>query len=401
VTAPAGSYTIAQPLLELAIPIDDVHLDPANARRHNKRSQEAVKASLASNGQLKPIVVQADGMIVRAGNGTVEAARSLGWTHIAAVVVDRSTADMVAFAIQDNRSAELSAWDDTTLTRLLDALKEDHDVRALGFTSEELRRLAGGDALDGGTWAERPVIDLPDTATATAGEVWQLGQHRLLCGDSKDSASYAHVPAQVAMLVTDPPYGVEYRGVVGQRDRMHDDGTSGLRDLLRASLTLAVGRVALGGPCYIFAPPGPQFLDFATVLTELQVWRQTLAWVKDTFVVGRSDYHYRHEAIFYGWRPGAKHVAPPTRKLDTVWEADRQRSSPNHPTMKPVQLFARAIVNSSSEGDAVLDPFAGSGTAIIAAEKLDRTCYSIEIDPRYVDVAVSRWESLTGKKADR
>jgi site-specific DNA-methyltransferase (adenine-specific) len=154
-----------------------------------------------------------------------------------------------------------------------------------------------------------------------------------------------------------------------------------------------------GAVWYVAAPPGTQFAVFAGVLGGLGIWRQTLAWVKDSMVLGRSDYHYRHEAIFYGWVPGESHRAPPDRTRTSVLEFARPRASREHPTMKPPALWAELMGNSSGRGDLVYEPFSGSGTTIVTAEQLRRRCRAVEIEPRYVDVAVRRWQTLTGKPA--
>ena len=150
-----------------------------------------------------------------------------------------------------------------------------------------------------------------------------------------------------------------------------------------------------------YGPPGPQFAEFASVLVDLGIWRQTLVWVKDSMVLGHSDYHYRHEPIFYGWKPGKAHKTLPDRKQTTVWEFDRPKASREHPTMKPVAMFAKMLENSTAAGSVVYEPFCGSGTTLIAAEQLNRKCYGMEISPQYCDVIIQRWEKFTGKKSKR
>ena len=205
--------------------------------------------------------------------------------------------------------------------------------------------------------------------------------------------------AKVAAVVTDPPYGVSYVGKTKDALPVHNDGKDTLLPLLQASLSMAAKQSHPGAIWYVAAPPGPQFYSFATVLTELEVWRQTLVWAKQSLVMGHSDYHYQHEAIFYGWTPGAAHKAPPDRKQTTLWHYDRPTASREHPTMKPVALFAKMLENSTSVGSQVYEPFCGSGTTLIAAEQLNRKCYGMEISPAYCDVIVKRWENLTGKTA--
>lgn len=201
------------------------------------------------------------------------------------------------------------------------------------------------------------------------------------------------------MMFTDPPYGVEYVGKTKAAKTIQNDTAAGLGDLLDGAFARAMEVTIAGAAWYVAAPPGPLHWEFARRLLDLKVFRQTLVWVKDSMVLGHSDYHYKHEPIFYGWKPGAGHREPPDRSQVSVWEISRPKRSEEHPTMKPVELVAKAIGNSSACGDIIFDPFLGSGTTLIAAEQLGRKCYGIEISPAYCDVIVQRWEYLTGKKA--
>jgi len=389
---------IAEPLRPLAVHIDSLTLDPANARTHDERNLDTIKGSFTRFGQRLPIVVQKQGLIVRAGNGRVIAARQMGWTHIAAVVVDESEVEATAFAITDNRSAELAEWDDEALARLLQSLPEDA-FAVTGFSSEDLSELL--DTLAPAVVEDDEVPEPLPEPVSRPGDLWLLGEHRLLCGDStlEDDVARLMLDEQADLVLTDPPYGVEYVGKTGDALTIENDGVDGLEGLLRASLTLALGATKPGAVWYVAAPAGPQFGIFGAVLTELGVWRQTLAWIKDSMVLGHSDYHYRHEAIFYGWSPGSPHRAPPDRTRTSVLEFDRPKASREHPTMKPLALWAELMGNSTSRGDLCYEPFSGSGTGIVTAEQLQRRGRAIEIDPRYVDVAVLRWQALTGAEA--
>jgi site-specific DNA-methyltransferase (adenine-specific) len=222
----------------------------------------------------------------------------------------------------------------------------------------------------------------------------------VLCGDStkRDGVQRLLLARKIAAVVTDPPYGVDYVGKTDEALPVHNDGKETLRPLLEAALGLAFEFSQDGAVWYVAAPAGPQFLEFALVLSALKVWRQTIVWAKQSLVMGHSDYHYQHEAIFYGWKPGT-HRPPPDRKQTTLWEIDRPTASREHPTMKPVALMAKCIENSTIICDEIYDPFLGSGTTLVAAQQLGRRCYGIEISPRYVDVILARWESLTGKTA--
>jgi site-specific DNA-methyltransferase (adenine-specific) len=205
------------------------------------------------------------------------------------------------------------------------------------------------------------------------------------------------------LVWTDPPYGVSYVGKTKDALTIENDDQS--EDQLEAFLRAALG--ATWASCraeavwYVAAAPGPLHLCFAKVLRELEVWRQTLTWVKSSFALGHSDYHYRHEPIFYGWKQGEAHYFIDDRTQDTILEFDNPARNGVHPTMKPVELIERCVLNSSLPGQKVLDVFGGSGSTLIACEKTGRSCYMMELDPSYVDVIVTRWENATGKKAER
>jgi DNA modification methylase len=244
---------------------------------------------------------------------------------------------------------------------------------------------------------EDKIPEPPKIPVTKVGDIWTLGDHTVICGDSRKD--YKALP--VDCVLTDPPYGVDYTGPWKKRKRIENDSAEGLAELLHDSFRIAIEKTRLGACWYVCAPAGPQFLDFAKTLTSLGVWRQTIVWLKESFVVGRSDYHYRHEAIFYGWTPGGPHRKPIGRNHTTIWEFDRPKSSQEHPTMKPVALFAHAIQNSTQDGHQILDPFLGSGTTLIAAEQTGRVCTGVELSPAYVDVVIERWENLTNGKAKR
>jgi site-specific DNA-methyltransferase (adenine-specific) len=217
-------------------------------------------------------------------------------------------------------------------------------------------------------------------------------RHRLVCGDCTDPDVVDLVMdgEKADCVVTDPPYGVDYVGKTDDALTIQNDGADDLLGLLSESLCMAFD-VSRDGACwYIAAPAGPQFYDFATVLKSIGVWRQTIVWVKNTMVLGHSDYHYRHEVLFYGWKPGADHHAPLDRKQTTVWEYDKPSASREHPTMKPVELCENALRHGSDSSDVVFDPFLGSGTTAVACERLGRQCRGIEIEPKYVAVALQR-----------
>lgn len=348
---------IAEPLRHLAVRVSSLHEDPSNARLHDEANLAAVETSLRRFGQRLPLVVQRQGMVVRAGNARLAVAARLGWTHVAAIVVDEGDADAVAFAISDNRTAEMGRWDEAALGRLLKFAAEQVSVAPaelspIGFTPEEIDRLVSVAAIAAApaTGADPDAVPATPKKPRTArGDVWEMGPHRLMCGDSADTRDVDTLMAgaRADMVWTDPPYGVDYVGKTADALVIQNDTAEGLAELLNGVFPQLVRCTKPGSPWYVAAPAGPQFSEFAAVLSKLGVWRQTLVWVKDSMVLGHSDFHYRHEAVFYGWTPGARHRAPESRSLTTVWEFARPKASEDHPTMKPVALVARAVELSS------------------------------------------------------
>lgn len=378
--------------------IADLTSDPQNARKHDEKNLEAIVGSLRQFGQRKPIVVS-QGNIIVAGNGTVEAAKRLGWESIETVrIPDGWTEDQIkAFALADNRSAELATWDVQVLNKQLMELDAvEFDIKELGFELPQVLELEVAPDAD----------DVPDTADARVkvGDVWQLGNHRLICGDGTSIDTYDKLlgDEKIDLVWTDPPYGVAYVGKTKDALTIENDTLDAkqLESFLRDAFTAIFASTKPGACWYVASPSGNLFQSFSIPLSELEVWKHTLVWVKDVLVMGRADYHYRHESIFYGWTPGAAHQTPPDRKQDTIWEFPKPRANREHPTMKPVELIVRAINNSSRAKDLVLDPFGGSGSTLIAAEQTQRHARLIELDPKYCDVILARWEKLTGKTAE-
>ena len=399
--APRNAH-IAEPLRRLAVKVESLSLDPRNARTHGTKNLAAIRASLERFGQRQPLVVSKDGVVI-AGNGRLEAAREMGWTHIAVVRVEDTHAEASAYAIADNRTSDLAGWDDGVLAEILEELRdEDAELAAAtGYSERDIDRMLRVRSRSAAEVSEAEPGGLPAKPETRVGDLWTMGRHRLLCGDSTRDIPLVMAPESASAVITDPPYGVDYTGKTEEAKKIRNDGKADLRPILEAALPAALERTKPGGAWYVFSPAGPNFAVFSDVITGLGVWRQTLIWVKDSMVLGRSDYHYRHEPIFYGWAPGASHRAPDDRKQTTVLEFDRPKKSREHPTMKPVALVAQLIENSTDEGALILDPFAGSGTTLIAAEQMGRACTAIELEPAYCDVIVRRWEGLTGEKAAR
>jgi DNA modification methylase len=378
--------------------IGELLQDPNNARKHDEKNLAAIAGSLKTFGQRKPIVIT-DGGVVVAGNGTLEAAKSLGWTEIDVVRVpsDWSSDQVKAFALADNRSAELASWDSQVMSaQLLELEAEGWDIIELGFDVPEPIVLE--------TIEEEVIPEVPEVPKTVLGDVYKLGEHRLVCGDSTVLATFEKLlgDEKADLVWTDPPYGVAYVGKTKDALTIENDTLDhgALEIFLRDAFTAIFASTKPGACWYVAAPSGNIFQSFSIPLTELGVWRHTLVWLKNQLVMGRADYHYRHESIFYGWSPGAAHQPPPDRKQDTIWEFPKPSASREHPTMKPVELIVRAIQNSSKPNQIVLDSFGGSGSTLIACESTNRKARIIELDPKYCDVIVKRWETMTGLKAE-
>jgi DNA modification methylase len=386
----------------LAVPIDGVELHPRNPRVGDV---EAVADSLRRFGQKKPLVVQESTRYVVAGNHVLRAARSLGWTEIAANVEAMDDATATGFMLADNRTADLGSYHDDLLAAILAEQAAADNLAATGYDPDDVAALLRATGRADERDAEA-VPDLPPEAEVYVGlgETWSLGSHLLVVGDATDPDAVARSTgnAPVDLVFVDPPYGVDYMGKTGARLTIANDALDahGTRALVGAALRLAPLRP--GGSFYVMAPAGPLHLQFLLALSDAGlVLHETLIWAKDRFVLGHGDYHYRHEPILYGWRTGGRHLFRGGRTQDSVWEIPRPARSERHPTMKPVELVERAIRNSSLPGERVLDLFVGSGTTLIAAERSGRTCVAMELDPRYAQVALERWRSFSGQTPRR
>jgi len=381
--------------------------DPANARKHDGKNLNAIASSLEKFGQRKPIVVTPDSIVV-AGNGTLEAAKTLGWTEIAIARTPIGwTWDQIkAFALADNRTAELAEWDDKVLAdQLLELDANGWELEELGFSSLDPYPTENED--------EYPLaFETPVQPITKLGDIWKLGEHLLLCGDVLDQQSMARLFKEpIRLLVTDPPYGVDYsgkndflnnhgKGNANQKDIANDSQTTEqMYEFWKASFTNIRRFMDSGASYYVTGPQGELGLPLMQAIKDSDfLLKHQIVWVKNNHVLGRSDYHYKHEPIFYGWVKGGHKFYGGTSKF-SVWNFNKPMKSDLHPTMKPVAIYEEAINNSSAKGEIVADIFTGSGTMIIAAEQTGRIARCMELDPAYCDVIVKRWENLTGKTA--
>jgi DNA modification methylase len=386
-------------------PIGSIHPYEDNPRL-NDAGVDAVAASIRAFGFRQPIVVDERDVII-VGHTRYKAALKLGLTEVPVHVAVGLTPEQArAYRIADNQTATLSQWDDGKLVAELMALQTaGFDLDLTGFSAEDLARLmppAGG----AGQGDPDDVPDRPAEPQTRPGDVWLLGRHRLLCGDATKPADLDRLMAGALadLLLTDPPYGVGYVGrtkheLTIENDDLEDD--EAYRRFLAAALGGAIRHVRPGGGFYVWhADVRGLPVRLAAEDAGLRV-RQCLVWVKQAMVLGRQDYQWRHEPCLYGWRDGGAHTWLGDRAQTTVLEFDRPARSTDHPTMKPVELVRYLLANSCPPGGKVLDPFGGSGTTLVAAELDGRTAYLVELDPAYADVAVRRWEAVTGNTAER
>lgn len=410
-----------------SVRISDLVSDPNNARKHDDKNIEAIKGSLKQFGQRKPIVVQ--GNIVIAGNGTLEAARQLEWDEIDIVQVPEDwTKDQAkAFALADNRTAELATWNNEVLQQQLSELEEvGMSVADFGFQAAEVP------IIDVETF-EDEMPPIPEEPTSKVGDMYKLGEHYLLCGDSTKTENISKVlQGRLADCVfTDPPYNVAYEGGTKEKLTIQNDDMDEYQfsEFLYNFYDAAYQNTKEGGPIYVCHADSSGNAFRNNMLKSGWLLKQCLIWVKNSLVLSRQDYNWQHEPILYGWKPGAAHswygpftnttvidhakellekknkdeiVEFLTQALETSTAIRENRPSRNdiHPTMKPVNLVARLLKNSMVRGQIVLDPFGGSGSTLIAAEQLGVKAAIVELDPKYVDAIIKRWENLTGEKAE-
>lgn len=373
--------------------------NPANWRLHPALQQRAMGAVLDEVGWVGQVIVNRTTGHLVDGHLRVSLALSRHEAAVPVVYVELNPQEEALVLASFDPISEMAIPDQEKIHALLSGLAVSDDaLLAMLQTIAPLEAPA--------PWLTDP-DDLPEPAgepITRPGDLWLCGEHRLLCADATEAQALTRLMkgTKADMVFTDPPYGLDYVGKTPRRLTIAGDRSDdvALRDLLGAALGNAWQACRPGACWYVTAPAGATMDVFAGVLRELGVRRHTLVWVKDAFVLGRADYHYRHETIFYGWKEGAHHP-PPERNHDSVWEIPRPRKSAEHPTMKPVELVARALKNSTDPGGVILDPFAGSGTALIAAVTTGRVARLIEIDPSYCDVILARFEAFTGTKAVR
>lgn len=375
-----------------------------NNPRVNDQAVAGVVASIKAYGFIGAIIVNKDKVIIN-GHTRVKAMKELGADTIPGIVVDHLTEEQEkALRIADNKTAEVAEWNEELLRAELKALQEaGFDMGALGFDTSELDDLLGGTADEVGQTDPDETPDVPEIAVSKPGEVYVLGKHRLLCGDSTKPEDVAKVAADASIdcWLTDPPYNVAYEGSNGltiQNDSMED---SKFREFLRAAFLCAERALKPGGAFYIFHADSEGYnFRGACFDVGLRV-RECLVWKKQALVLGRQDYQWIHEPCLYGWKEGAPHNWYGDRSQTTVMEFNKPKKNDVHPTMKPTEMLVYLLKNSTKRGDTVLDTFGGSGSTLIACQDTGRVCLTVELDPKYVDVIRKRWaEHVHGEGCD-
>ena len=398
------------------VPIGSLKRHPKNARRGDV---ETISESIRKNGFYGAFVVQRSSGYILAGNhrdlalfdvlvqelGEVSAAM----TDVPVIWVDVDDDRAKRILAVDNRANDLAGYDNQALAELLQELGS---LEGTGYTSDDLNAILADleDQASPKPTAPEPEIDRADELAekwgVRSGQIWQIGLHRLMCGDSRQESAVRLLAGEnkASCVWMDPPYGVDYVGKTGKALTIENDSIDGLKDLLVQAFTNAglVARPSM--PFYIASPSGPASFEFSDAIREVK-WRchQILAWVKDSMVLGHSDYHYRHESLFYGFTPGPGRPGRGAHRgsrwfgdnsQTSVIEIPRPKKSEEHPTMKPPELVAYCLANSTRPRDIVLDLFVGSGSTMVAADQLGRVCYGMDVDPRYVAVTLERLSAM-------
>ena len=380
----------------IKLKISDIKPYAKNPRK-NDNAVDAVAESIKQCGYCSPIIIDENNVIL-CGHTRLKALKKLGYKEAECVKKEGMTEEQKKkYRILDNKTSELAEWDFDLLGEEL----QDLDFGDFDFGFDKAAFENSKEIIED----EAPEVDEENEPITKLGDIWQLGDHRLMCGDSTKEEDVAVLMNGInaAMLLTDPPYNADYRGRGKEKLKiMNDKQKSGeFREFLTDAFNCGASALKPGGAFYIWFA-ALEHCNFEIALNDAGLTvREELVWKKNSLSLGRSDYQWIHEPCLYGWKEGAPHNWYSDRKQVTVIEFNKPARSEEHPTMKPVGLFAYQIKNSSKKGEVVLDMFAGSGTTIIACEQTGRIGYSMELDPKYCDVIIRRWESFTGRKAEK
>lgn len=381
------------------VPIQELVPYVNNARTHSPAQITKLRSSLREFGFVNPIIVDRDYSVI-AGHGRLIAAKEEGFSEVPCVFVDYLTeAQKKAYIIADNRYAEDAGWDEELLRLEIESLQGmEFNVELLGFEPAELNKLMTND--DDIQEDDFDVdAELQKPALTQTGDVWLLGKHRLVCGDSTKSETYKVLMdgKKANLVVTDPPYNVNYEGSAGKikNDNM---GNEAFYTFLFDAFKSMEEVMAQDASIYVFHAD-TEGLNFRKAFSDAGFYLSgTCIWKKQSLVLGRSPYQWQHEPVLFGWKKKGKHMWYSDRKQSTIWEYDKPKKNGEHPTMKPIALIANPITNSSMTGCIVLDPFGGSGSTLIACEQTDRICHTIELDEKFCDVIVKRFIEQVGSE---
>ena len=389
--------------------IQRIEISKLNPAKYNPRKDlkpedeeyQKIKKSLLEFGYVAPIIINSD-MTVIGGHQRLKVLKELGFEEVECNVVDLDKTKEKTLNIALNKVA--GEWDNDKLEELLAELKEtDIDMDITGFSFDEM-----DDILKDITGSKEDDFDLDeileeiDEPVTKVGDIWILGNHRLMCGDStkKEDVEKLINNKVIDLIITDPPYNVDYEGVAGKIKNDHLENNQ-FYEFLESAFINMFDSIKEGGSIYVFHAD-TEGLNFRNAFMNAGFkLAECLIWVKNQFVMGRQDYQWKHEPILYGWKEGVAHYFIDDRSQSTVLEFEKPTRNVEHPTMKPINLLVYLIKNSSKEEDLILDLFGGSGSTLIAAEQTKRKCYTMELDPRYCDVIVKRWEKLIGQKAEK
>lgn len=384
-------------------PLADLIPYARNSRTHSDAQVAQIAASIKEFGWTNPVLVDGDKGII-AGHGRVLAARKLGIAKVPTIELSHLTdAQRRAYVIADNQLALNAGWDmDLLKVEVVDLDGMGFDLSLLGFDSAALEGLLAPPGTTGRTDPDE-APQAPAVPVSAEGDLWVLGAHRVLCGDSLSIEAMERLceGQKVDMWLTDPPYNVAYEGKTKDALKIKNDAMKDgdFRQFLRDAYVAADAVMKPGAVFYIWHADSEGYNFRGAAVDAGWKVRQCLIWKKQSMVMGRQDYHWQHEPCLYGWKDGSAHLWAADRKQTTILEFDRPSRNGDHPTMKPVALFAYQMLNNTKGGDAVLDSFGGSGTTVIAAEQNGRIARVMELDPRYVDVIVKRWQDFTGQAA--
>ena len=385
-------------------PVDQLILSDGNPRTHSPEQVAQLASSIQEFGFTNPILVGADGKII-AGEGRLRAAQTLGLREVPVIVLAHlSEVQRRALAIADNQLALNAGWDEELVRIQLATLNDEgFDVNRIGFDDEEFARLLAAEDAAQGLTDEDAVPEVPETPVSTAGDLWTLGQHKLLVGDATVAADVQRLMGTDAAdcVFLDPPYNCDYSGYTEEHLRMQNDRMSDadFKQFLENAFRSLRAAIKPGASAYVCHPSSLQ-REFQNALETAGFRvRCQLIWGKNTFAWGFGRYKFQHEPIFYCYVAGQKDRWYGNKSQSTLWQENKPAASRLHPTMKPVELVERALLNSSKAGDIVVDLFGGSGSTLIGCERRGRKARLMEIDPKYADVVVLRYQEYSGKSA--